>query len=204
MVYEVDRSRGKDVPKKILGDYRGIVTSDSWGAWNYIGEKWQRCLVHYLRELKETMKYKSPGPEFAPFAKKLKRILRDAIRAADAEDIGERLRARARFEARVDALISSYSSSKEKNCARLLKRLRREKGMLFTFLEEKGVDWNNNAAERALRPSVVIRKITYGNQSEEGAHAHAVLMSIRETCGLRKENFFDYAMGYLSGSTSKR
>ena len=77
----------------------------------------------------------------------------------------------------MDALIASYSSSpsadREKNCARLVKRLKRERGMLFTFLEEEGVEWNNNAAERALRPSVVIRKMTYGNQSEEGAQAHA-------------------------------
>src|SRR5207247_6596739 len=129
--------------------------------------------------------------------------LRDAIRMADKKDHGERQRAKARLEARVDALITSYSSSKEKNCARLVKRLRRERGMLFTFLEQDGVDWNNNAAERALRSSVVIRKITYGNQSDEGARAHAVLMSIRETCGLRKENFFDYAMRYLSQPTSK-
>jgi transposase len=203
VVYEVAKSRGKDVPRNVLGDYRGLVISDSWGAWNHIGERWQRSLVHYLRELKDTMKYKSPGAEFAPFAKKLRRMLRHAIRMADVKDPDERLRAKARFEARVDALIESYSSSKERNCARLLKRLRREKGMLFTFLEEQGVDWNNNAAERALRPSVVIRKITYGNQSEEGAHAHAVLMSVKETCGLRGENFDD-AMGYLARPTSKR
>ncbi|MEM3191125.1 MAG: transposase [Candidatus Parvarchaeota archaeon] len=66
----------------------------------------------------------------------------------------------------------------------------------------KGVDWNNNAAERALRSSVVIRKMTYGNQSDEGARAHAVLMSIKETCNLRKENFYDHAIQYLS-PTSK-
>ena len=76
--------------------------------------------------------------------------------------------------------------------------------MLFTFLQEDDIDWNNNAAERALRPSVVIRKITNGNQSDKGAHAHAVLMSIRETCALRKENFFDYAMNYLSQPASER
>ena len=57
--------------------------------------------------------------------------------------------------------------------------------------------------ERTLRPSAVIGKITYENQSDERAHAHAVLMPIGETCGLRKENFFDYAMGYLSKPTSK-
>jgi transposase len=204
VIYEVAKSRGKDVPKTVLGEYGGTVISDSWGAWNHIGVRWQRCLVHYLRELKDTLKYKSPGAEFAPFAKKFRRILRDAIRMAGEKDPAERLRARARLEARVDALIASYSSSGEKNCVRFIKRLRREKGMLFTFLEEDGVDWNNNAAERALRSSVVIRKITYGNQSDEGAHAHAVLMSVKETCGLRKENFFDYAMGYLSRPTSER
>ena len=204
VVYEVDRSRGKDVPRKVLGDYRGTVISDSWGAWNHIGVRWQRCLVHYLRELEDTIKYKSPGKSFLPFRKKLRRILRDAIGTADEKDHGERLRAKARLETRIDELISSYSPTKERNCARLLKRLRRERGMLFTFLEEDGVDWNNNAAERALRSSVVIRKITYGSQSDEGAHAHAVLMSIKETCALRKENFFDYAMGYLSKQTSER
>jgi transposase len=37
VVYEVDRSRGKDVPLKVLGDYGGTVISDSWPAWNHVG-----------------------------------------------------------------------------------------------------------------------------------------------------------------------
>jgi transposase len=206
VVYEVAKSRGKDVPLKVLGDdYGGTVISDSWPAWNYVGKKWQRCLIHYLREIEDTIKYKSPGKKFAPFAKKLRRILRDSIRTGEKiKNRDERLRTKMRLEARIDALIASYSSSSgEKNCGRLIKRLKRERGMLFTFLEEDGVDWNNNAAERALRSSVVIRKITYGNQSDEGAAAHAVLMSVRQTCGLRKENFFDYSLAYLN-PTSER
>ena len=204
VVYEVAKSRGKEVPKRVLGDYGGTIISDSWPAWNHVGKKWQRCLVHYLREIKDTLKYKSPGKEFSPFAKKLRRIFRDAIMIGErVKDPTERLRTKGRLEARIDRLIASYSSSNEKNCLRFIKRLKRERDMLFTFLEEEGIDWNNNAAERALRSSVVIRKITYGNQSDEGAAAHAVLMSVRETCNLRKENFFDYAMGYLN-PTSER
>jgi transposase len=207
VVYEVAKSRGRDVPRRVLGkDYGGTVISDSWAAWNHIGKKWQRCLSHYLREVEDTIKYKSPGKGFTPFAKRFRRILRDAIRTGEREvkDRDGRLRAKERLESRVDALVSSYSrSTNEKNCGRLIKRLRREKGMLFTFLEEDGVDWNNNAAERALRSSVVIRKITYGNQSDEGAAAHAVLMSIRETCSLRRENFFDYAMEYLNPASER-
>jgi transposase len=210
VVYEVANSRGSDVPQRVLGDYNGTVISDSWPAWNHVGARWQRCLVHYLRELRETIQYKSPGEEFFPFAKRLRRILNDAIRVAKKVDITEeeRLRIKARLERRIDELIEAYSSStsagQEKNCARLVKRLRRERGMLFTFLGEDGsIDWNNNAAERALRPSVVIRKTTYGNQSEEGARTHAVLMTIKETCNLRGENFFDYSMGYLDPTSTR-
>ena len=41
------------------------------------------------------------------------------------------------------------------------------------------MDWNNNAEERAQRSKVVIRKVAYGNQSDEGTRAHTALMSVR-------------------------
>lgn len=76
--------------------------------------------------------------------------------------------------------------------------------MLFTFLAIDGVKYHNNDAERAIRPCVVIRKITYGNKSEDGARALARLMSIRETCVKRAQNFYDYALEYMNayGRTS--
>ncbi|MEM3428456.1 MAG: transposase [Thermoplasmatales archaeon] len=75
VIYEVAKSRGKDVPKMVLGkDYKGIVISDSWSAWNHVAKAHKRCLVHYLREIKGTSK--SPVRSI-PFAKKFKRVLRD-------------------------------------------------------------------------------------------------------------------------------
>jgi len=205
VVYEIDRSRGKTVPLNVLGrDYHGTVISDSWPAWNYVGKKHQRCLQHYRRDVDDTLTYKSPGKEFLPFARKLKRILNDAIKIGRIVNVKrDRARAKNRFERRIEKLIESNEAVQEKNCKRFIKRLKREKNMLFTFLDEKGVDWNNNAAERAIRPSVVIRKITYGNQSTKGADAHKVLMSISETCKLRGVNFYDYALDYLSSASER-
>ena len=51
---------------------------------------------------------------------------------------------------------------------------------------------------------MVVRKVTCGNKSLDGAKAHAVLMTIRETCRLWGENFYDYALKYLGNSASKR
>jgi hypothetical protein len=41
--------------------------------------------------------------------------------------------------------------------------------------------YNNNHAEREVRPAVIIRKNSYGNRSEVGADAQAVLMTIFRT-----------------------
>ena len=52
----------------------------------------------------------------------------------------------------------------EKLCAALLDL----REALWTFARRDGVEPTNNAAERALRPAVVWRKISYGSHSEEG------------------------------------
>ena len=79
-------SRGRDVPQKVLGDYRGTVISDSWPAWNHVGARWQRCLVHYLRELKDTIEYKSPGAGFLPVREEAPQDTQGRDRMAEMKD----------------------------------------------------------------------------------------------------------------------
>ncbi len=64
---------------------------------------------------------------------------------------------------------------------RLAARLRKYHDRLTTFLHDRKVAGTNNAAERALRPAVVMRKITGGSRSESGAQAWAVLASVMHT-----------------------
>lgn len=47
---------------------------------------------------------------------------------------------------------------KDTQAKRLIKRLRRHQGDLFTFLDQPEVPFDHNAAERAIRPAVIIRK----------------------------------------------
>jgi transposase len=202
VLYEIDKSRGRTAPMRILKGYGGCVTSDSWSAWNYVGKTHQRYQWHYLNDLDDTMQYKNPGKEFTSFARHLKRILynsqKDGMTLKKKED---RIRAKRNLEQRIDRLI--HQKYTDKHCMRFVKRLRREKRMLFTFLDEN-TDYHNNAAERAIRPNIIIRKITNGHRSENGACAHKILMSIRETCRSRGQNFYDYSLEYLGNMVSKR
>jgi len=76
----------------------------------------------------------------------------------------------------------------DKDCKRLVKRLRRHQHELFTFLDHTEVDWHNNHVEKQLRPAVTARKNSGGNQSDRGAETQAIMMSIFFTLYLRGKN----------------
>ena len=49
------------------------------------------------------------------------------------------------------------------------------------FVNDPRVPPTNNLAERALRPLVVVRKVTFGSRSKSGANRLASLMIVGET-----------------------
>lgn len=180
----IDRSRGSPVLLEFFGEeFAGTLVSDFWGAYNAVacGAR-QMCLVHLLRDLKHVEKYKATVPDWPAFAKQLRRLLGDAIRlwrrqAASGEDTYAARRQR--LSTRLQRLIDTPWANSE--AKRLVKRLRRHHNDLFTFVDQDGVPFENNLAERAIRPAVLIRKTSYGNRSAQGADPQAILMSIFRT-----------------------
>ena len=182
--YMIDRSRGSPaLAKFFIEEFAGTLVSDFWGAYNAVAcALRQTCLVHLLRELEHTEKYKSPGEHWPEFAKKLRRLVGDAIRLwrARAELPAETYASRRqRITARLEELLATPWT--DRHAQRLLKRLRRHQNDLFTFLDQPDVPFDNNTAERSIRPAVLIRKNSYGNRSQRGADCQSVLMSIFRT-----------------------
>ena len=182
--YMIDRSRGSPALRKFfIEEFAGTLVTDFWGAYNaVVCALRQTCLAHLLRELEHTEKYKSPGKHWPAFAKKLRRLLGDAIRLWRRRDeMSQEAYAsrRGRLVARLQELIDTPWAGP--HAKRLIKRLRRHQNDVFTFLDQPNVPFDNNTAERAIRPAVIIRKNSYGNRSERGADCQSVLMSIFRT-----------------------
>ena len=182
--YMIDRSRGSPALMKFfIEEFSGTLVTDFWGAYNaVVCALRQTCLAHLLRELEHTEKYKSPGKHWPAFAKKLRRLIGDAIRLwrrrgeLPATTYASR---RDRLAVRLQQLLDTPWDGS--NAKRLIKRLRRHQHDLFTFLDQPDVPFDNNTAERAIRPAVILRKNSYGNRSQRGADCQAVLMSIFRT-----------------------
>lgn len=199
--FMIHRSRGSPALLTFFTqEFGGILVSDFWGAYNAVAcALRQTCLVHLLRELEHTEKYKSPDEHWPAFAKKLRRLIGDAIRLwRRKEELSPETYAsrRARLTRRLDELIDTPWESK--HAKRLVKRLRRHRNDLFTFLDHSGVPFENNLAERAIRPAVIIRKNSHGNRSDRGADIQAILMSIFFTLKKRGHNPIDTIVGALA------
>ena len=189
--YMIDRSRGSPALLQFfITEFQGTLVTDFWAAYNAVAcADRQMCLVHLLRELEHTLKYKSPSDNWPVFEKKLRRLLGDAIRLwknRDELNVDVLASRRQRLDKRLAELITTDWD--DGNAKRLVKRLRRHQNDLFTFLDKEGVPFDNNHAERSIRPAVILRKNSYGNRSEQGADCQAVLMSIFRTLKQRGHN----------------
>ena len=84
---------------------------------------------------------------------------------------------------RVAALASEENV--DGDARRLTKRLAKHAEYPFTFLDYDHVSFENNFAERQIRPVVILRKSSQSNRSEQGAATQASLMGIYQTLKLR-------------------
>jgi regulator of replication initiation timing len=184
-LYHVDRSRGGEVIVELLGKAFGAagqtLVSDFYSVYDQFDASQQKCLTHLLRELRDTI---TKRPELAAhaFFTRCKRMVQDMLALKKRR---QKLTKTA-YDHRVQLLerrLAELADSTwgDADADRLAGRLHKHQQSLTTFLHKPQVDGTNNAAERALRPAVVMRKITGGSRSAEGAEAWAVLASVMRT-----------------------
>jgi len=184
-LYHVDPSRAGSVVRGLLGgSFGGTVVSDFYGAYDAAGfAKKQRCLAHLLRELRDAAR-DSPAFAATTFYVRCRRLVKDMLalkgRWRELDDATYTRRA-CRLEDRLEALARAHADDADPDARRLANRLLRHRNELTPFLWDEHLDGTNNAAERALRPAVVMRKVTGGSRSDRGAGAWAVLASLLRT-----------------------
>ena len=191
-LFHMDKSRGQKVVEKLLGEvFGGVLVSDFYCGYSRLSSRKQKCLVHLLRELRETG-IKSPAFAKGSFCRRLKRLLKEMLLLKKNKpdmEVPDYQRRGKLMEARLENIAQQHWH--EAHADRLAARLRKHEKELTVFLWEDAVDGTNNAAERALRPAVVMRKITGGSRSERGARATAILMSVLRTARQQNRPLFE-------------
>jgi len=146
----------------------------------------QICMAHQIRNLQGLI---DKRPRLA-WAKEMQALFRKAIHLGNRqEQMTERgyQRQVTIIKKKLDQLLKRRFSGLGTN---LLERYRTRRDSLFIFLDRTDVPADNNACERALRPSVIHRKVMGSFRSDWGAQTYAVLATVLNTAKRNGENAF--------------
>lgn len=186
--YTITESRGKGVPQKILaGSHpQDVLVRDDYGGYTKIPLNHQSCWAHLLRKSHEEATYPQASSEVKKLHKTLKNMF-DAISKIlpTPFDLTQRQEKHEEFEKLLQKIIEAnyqYEDTK-----RIQTRISNQNLNLLTALIKENVPLTNNLAERALRPLVVIRKISGGSRSQNGALTLAVIMSVVQSLSLQNK-----------------
>ena len=193
-------NRSVDIIREVMDTFKAEVwVSDCFSAQlKAPAQKLQLCLAHQLRNLQAVV---DAYPTLT-WPRAMQMLFRYAIHLHHQRHqlSPDQFAAQVtRIERHCDRLLQHNLAPPE--AKRLKHRYAKHRHNLFVFLYRSDVEPTNNVAERALRHSVIHRKVTGCFRSEWGAKAFAALASVIDTAELTGVQAFD-AIQSLFGSPS--
>jgi transposase len=189
-------SRAAAVPNDFLGAAKPEVwVADRYAAQAGHGQERQLCLAHLLRDAQYAIDSGDSG--FAPgFRKLLQRAVGIGRRRPDLKDT-TLAQYRADLDRKLDRLLAASPTTAAGR--QLARGIRKCRGDLFVFITRRDVPATNNQCERALRPSVIFRKVTGGFRSQWGAQTYADALSVIATGRLHGSSALQALRDALAG-----
>ena len=167
-------SRGSNVLEEILGkNYAGTVICDCWRAYNFLHlANIQRCWSHLLRKSKELTSI--AGIHLHEKLKKMFEEIKQFNLSTHTSE--ERMKKYLETTQQLKEIISYYSKYPE--LKPVVNYINFNLEHWFTCIKIEEIEPTNNFAERALRESVLVRKIIGAFRSETGKENYETLASV--------------------------
>jgi transposase len=189
--YRIDPSRSQQAAKELLGeDFGGFVVSDRYAGYHFLDVLQQQlCWCHVIRQLVEVSQRSGVtgrrGKQLVELARAVIAAHRAFLTDGHAPDwLSAELQP---LRAQIQELLGQCAAGRHARTARFAAGLLDEYEALWTFCDvpDLQIDPTNNAAERAVRHAVLMRKLQGGTQSERGSRWVERIQSVRETCRLQ-------------------
>ena len=184
--FQYDPSRAGQVSRDILGDdFTGTLVTDCYAGYAAsVAAAKQKCLAHLARTARDWQKLTENDSLDDAFFEDIKQFVKRGcnfhrLRRQGKLSYQEQAAQKAWLREELSRLETCDVSHKK--AITLQARLLKHPGEWLVFLDDPRVPPTNNLAERALRPLVVLRKITFGHRSDAGAKRMAKIMTVGET-----------------------
>ncbi len=196
--YRIDPSRSQAAAKELLGeDFGGFVVTDRYAGYHFLEVLQQQlCWCHVTRQLVEVSQRPGVagrrGAELVALARRVIACHRTYLQ--DGHNPGWLAAELALLRTQIRTLLEQCAAGRHTRTANFATGLLAEYEALWTFADvpQAHIDPSNNAAERAVRHAVLMRKIQGGTQSDRGSRWVERIQSVRETCRLQNRPVLDW------------
>lgn len=172
------KTRSARVVSEVFGEnpLPGTLVVDRYSGYNRAPCAQQYCYAHLLRDVEDVGKEFPDDQEVTSFVAKLAPLLATAmhLRALPIPDAQFYKQAR---EVKGHILELVHAPCKHLAIRHIQEIFHDNEERMYRWAEDRRVPADNNLAERELRPTVIARKVSFGSQSDAGAHTRGVLMT---------------------------
>jgi hypothetical protein len=192
VVYILAESREGEIIKDLLKDFRGVLVSDFYAAYDVINCPQQKCLIHLMRDLNDEILKNPFDIEMKSIVIKFAGLLKPMVDTIDRR--GLRKTYLRKHLVNVEQFYKFLDSSdfKSELAVKCRQRFQKNRDKLFTFLRFDGVPWNNNNAEHAIKAFARLRDVIAGSSTKKGLDDYLTLLTVAETCKYQGLDFLDF------------
>jgi transposase len=202
LFHKILDSRSQQAASQVLGDYRGIVMADGYGAYDALsrdgpGFTLVHCWAHVRRKFLEVESH-APATcrEILDLIGKLYEVERLVPASGSEEALSLRAELRAERSRPIVREIQVWAPAQrvlpESGLAKAIDYMLGMWKGLTRFLDDPRIPLDNNQTERGLRGLVVGRKNHYGSRSRRGTQVAALFYSLLESaklCGVEPKAY---------------
>ena len=190
--YFFSRNREAETIHKLLPEFRGVLVSDFYSAYDSLECPQQRCLIHLIRDLNEEVLNNPFDEQLKQIVTSFADLLKAVIETVDRHGLKKYyLRKHLRHVTRFYRELKK-GDWKSEAALKCKDRFERNHDKLFTFLNFDGIPWNNNNAEHAIKAFARLRDVLGGTSTEKGTEEYLILLSICQTCKYQGLDFLDF------------
>jgi len=194
VVCQYRRSREGDFLHDLLKDFRGVLVSDFYAAYDSLDCPQQKCLIHLIRDFNQDIVSHPWDEELKSLASAFGRLLRIIVATIDQYGLRQRHLGKHRREVDRFFQTSTAESLHSEVAEGYRKRLLKYRDRLFTFLDHDGVPWNNNNAEHAVKVFATYREMADNLITENGLNQYLVLLSVYQSCRYKGVSFLKFLL----------
>ena len=194
-VFALRTTRAATVLHDLLTEaFDGVINCDRAKMYWKVGRP-QWCWAHLKRDFQALIDH--PDHQVKRLGRDLMRPTRELFRHwARCRDgtitRAEMLRLMQPIRQQINSLLLRGAFSGNAKLVGMCDPLYDHRDWLWTYLDVDGVEPTNNVSERALRPAVIWRKLSFGTQSARGSRFVETILTIVETCHRQSRNSFEY------------